>query len=358
MSEPHPALFDLAARRPLPDDLDPAGLLESSIDHRVTGLLALRPPSSMDEIDRAHLRGVQAAMWAQNTSLRHRLSEILAIASSLGIRVAVMKGVVAEQLWYDTVGERVASDLDVVVDTSNIAAVIDFVTELDPSNRILPYLPAFLRDRCVQSADLQFRDTAVDLHFDPLKLEILRMRGQDRFWSCLRSVDMDGYTAEAPSASHALVLSLLHTMRDRFRWIGAYAEVARIVKDPDLDWDEVERFAKDEGLLAPVAFALDRVTSGLRLPSQPDLTHSKSMMVSTLWPRHRALQGTPDVSPPRRSTLKLAAMSRGRSGSAIVGWGRRIFPPKILLDYYHPGRGGYVFKVITARLSKRLGPLG
>ena len=63
----------------------------------------------------------------------------------------------------------------------------------------------------------------------------------------------------------ALVAFLTHLNKDRFAYLSAFGDIARVVGHPGLDWDLVERFVAGEGLAVPVWKSLDVVARTLEL---------------------------------------------------------------------------------------------
>ncbi len=354
MTDPHPALFNVAAGSPIDVVEHPERLLQSAIEHRMSGLLASRDDivDLMPDHQRLRLTSIQAALWAQNTVLLDRLTKITSLASDVGIRVGTYKGVVTEQRWYGSVGERVMTDIDLLVDVRDTAKTIEFVTAIDRTHRLLDDLPELLAGGLLQSIDLRYENVSVDVHFDPLKMELVPTVDLEEFWSTMEIVELPGTRVISPTPARTLVMTLLHTMRDRFRWLGAYADVARICKDPSLDWDEAEKFAVAQGYRGPVLFSLGRVNKSLGLDTK--LKPKSAVALKLLWPERRSLLGTSEEFPPPRSTLKLAVLAKGRSMEAASAWLRRLLPPRSLMDYYYPeSRGPYFFRVVAARVGKR-----
>ena len=354
MADPHPTLFKVAAGSPIDLVERPERLFRSAIDHRMSGLLASRDDiiDLMPDHHRLHLMSVQAALWAQNTALLDRLSDITSLAADVGIGLGAYKGVVTEQRWYGSVGERVVTDIDLLVDARDMAKTIEFVSAIDRTHPLLDDLPYLLAGGLLQSIDLRYEDVRVDVHFDPLKMELVPTVDLDEFWSTMETVELPGTRIVSPTPARTLVMTLLHTMRDRFRWLGAYADIARICDDPNLDWDEAERFAVVQGYLSPVLFALGRVNRSLGLDTK--LRPKSAVALRLLWPEGRSLLGTPAEHPPPRSTLKLAVLAKGRHIEAARAWLRRLLPPRSLIDYYYPeSRGPYFFRLIAARVGKR-----
>jgi hypothetical protein len=356
MSKPHPALFDLAAGRPITSEHDPEGLYLSSVDHRMSGLLGGDEVGvgSLTEHDRLHLAGVQASMWVHNTMLRERLREFLSLASDVGAEVAAYKGVVTEERWYRQAGERVTTDLDLIVAPGTFDRAFDLIAVLEPL-RVDEFRP-LVSSGVLQSCELRFHDVTIDLHFDMLKLELLGTREPHRLWESMEELDAFGTQVLTPNPSLSLTLTLLHAMRDRFRWLGSYADVARIVQDGRTDLGESLRLAESEGLGAQTRLALNRINQELGL-GLGDLSGRgvQHRMVSMLWPRARSLRGTPVIHPPPRSTFKMAVLVKGRSLEAVRGWLRRLIPSREVLDHYHPNaRGPYLIRLVSARFRKRL----
>jgi len=272
MVRPHPVLFDLAAGRPprtvAPDAAD--HLLESAIDHRMTGLLWSAISGGGIDLPSEHERRVAARDAA--VELHHRrlwdvMDAIHARLHALGIGVAFFKGVVAEARWYDRLAERPCRDLDLLLEPQARTRIGEVLEALQPAHPFREQLPPLVRSGVLQSIDLIVDGLAVDVHLDLLKFEV-PTRQAERIWSRVTKVATpEGRSVPTIDDEVSLIHFLLHANKDRFSRLIAYADVARVLRrgEGDLDWPFIDDFLRREGLRVPVYSALGAITDGLGL---------------------------------------------------------------------------------------------
>ena len=359
MNLPPSSLIDLAAGRPLPVLNDWPTLVGSAADHRMGGLLwsavetyGLKP----DPASRESLRRVEVAAWARNRGLAEALVEIHRIALAAGIEVAAMKGVAAEARWFDRMGERPSFDIDLWVSPLHVHRIPELVETLQPSHSLLPSLPRMLARREIQSVDLGFAGLPVDLHIDPLKLELVRTQRPDLLWGRTETVGIQGVgQVKALDAEASLILFLIHLNKDRFRRLLGFVDIARILNSGTLDWEFITGFLDYEALTTPVAMALQRVESTLRVKFDSPLKPSSGLgarLWTIAWPRRLQLLG-PEAKTKNRHRLFLIPVTGGRAPAAAVGWIKRLLPSSDLVDHYYPGiKGRYARRLVVGRWQR------
>jgi hypothetical protein len=197
---------------------------------------------------------------------------------------------------------------------------------------------------------------AVDLHTDPLKLEVVSTRHPFQLWAATETVAITGgVEVTGPTAELALLLALLHLNKDRFRSLLWYADVARIVRDPRLDWGRTMELADREGLrfmaLATLGVVLDTLDLKFEVPARPG--GIKSWLWDRLWSPSIRLRGAADLSH-RHRQFWIAILADGGAGRALTGWTRRLFPPAALVSFYYPELNGpYFWKLAAGRFMRR-----
>ena len=384
MARPDRRLIEIAAGRPPPGVVVDAALLDSAAEHRMVGLLITLMRSG-DATPDSHvldrLVELDHTMWARSSLLIDTCLAVAEQADRLGISLAFVKGPVFEARWYGRVGERPAIDLDVLVAPWEMSEVPRLVEALQPGHSLQGALPDLIDRGVIQSVDLVYRGMPVDLHLDPLKLELTWARRPEAFWERLGSVDLrqggEGPTTEnvtnlvlaahelgmelrpgrkVPTMDSAanLVLAANELNKDRFRSLLAYCDVARIAQSSDLDWQRVEQLCEAEGLGASVGATLAEV--GRRL-DEPRLIEMQAQMGGrrwlwhVVWPQSSRLLGREGHERFRLRQFLLPVIS-GRVIAALLGWLTRVFPPRRLVDFYYADTDGpYLIRLLWGRAA-------
>jgi hypothetical protein len=349
-------LFDVAAGRPPPGGRVDRALLDSAAEHRMVGLLItlIRAGTATPEphlLDR--LVELDYTMWARSTLLIDTCLAVAEQADRLGISLAFVKGPVFESRWYGRVGERPAIDLDVLVAPWQMPDVPRLVEALHPGHSLQGALPGLIDRRIIQSVDLGYRGIPVDLHLDPLKLEVTWSRCPEAFWERLDSVELrPGGNVPTMDSAASLVLAAIELNKDHFRSLLAYCDVARIARSPDLDWQRVAQLCETEGLQPSVGATLAEVGRRLdeaRLIAMQARMGGRRWLWHVVWPPSSRLLGREAHVRFRLRRLLLPAVN-GRVTEALVGWLKRLFPPRSLVEFYYPDvRGPYLIRLLRGR---------
>ena len=353
MTKPHPLLIELVAHRQLKNPVDEF-VVRSALEHRVAGLLATAvdnvPISPAAEVMR---QAAEASTWARNRAIASAMGGIAALARSLQIDVAFIKGVTTEARWYRRMGERPSWDVDLVLAPWHLPRAVDLVAALQPTHSILPDLAAILRRDRIQSIDLGYRGFPVDLHLDPIKLEVARTRYPEHLWDSVHQVEIEGAQIPVFDPTVSLLLAALALNKDRFRYLIGYSDVTRIKRDSQVDHSRSERLAKAEGLLSPYLATLAAVDIDLIQPGYQIARRHPTW--NRIWgPSIRLLGEEASVRfRYRQSLLPLFDLRRWPEVSA--SWWRRSFPTRALLTRLYPDqKGPYLVQIVLGRLSRRL----
>jgi hypothetical protein len=354
MSRPHPLLIDLVAGGGVHGDIDEI-VVRSALEHRVAGLLA----TAADDVQispaaELMLQRAEASTWARNRTIASAMGAIAGVATSLGIDVAFFKGVTTEARWYKRMGERPTWDVDLVLAPWHLPLVGDFVAALQPTHSILPDISAILRKDRIQSIDLGFAGIPVDLHLDPLKLEVARTRHPERLWEDLRLIEIEGDEIPVFDPTVSLLLAALALNKDRFRYLVGYADVSRIERDPQVDLARSERLAKGEGLLGPYFATLRAVETDLK-QTHPDIRRPHPAWNRIWGPSVRLLGKEASVRFRYRQSL-IPLFDLRRWPEVAASWWRRGFPTRALIRRLYPNqRGPYLVQIVSGRIVRRLG---
>jgi hypothetical protein len=250
----------------------------------------------------------------------------------LGIEVAILKGVATEARWYDRIGQRICTDVDVLLAPHALGSVADVIATLDPTCTGLDTVTELVRRRLLQHVDLRVGDTQVDLHFDPLKLG-LPTRQLHHVWATTELLATPHGSIRVLSPEIELVLLLLHLNKDRFAFLGTFLDVKWLLEGTAVDWDAVERFVAGEGLAILVWSSLATVAEVLGIPvpiARP--SGVRAWTWRRIWGGGTALGGHEG----RRSAPKvqrlLAFHAEGRTADILRETSRQVIPPRPLLE--------------------------
>ncbi|MEZ5409724.1 MAG: nucleotidyltransferase family protein [Acidimicrobiales bacterium] len=356
MPRPLPPLIDIAAGRPAEARVS---LVASAVEHRMTGLLLTAYQAGRIDLpdeDVTSLVAADLATAARHTELWGVLTLTLQRLAEIGIEALAIKGVTNERRWYARTGERPCSDVDIVLAPHCVDRVDEALAVLAPHLPFIEEATALVRQRRLQHVHFTLSDASVDLHLDPLKLGMWT-RQPELWWSTTRTVAApDSTEVRVLAPEIALVSALTHLNKDRFAYLGAYAEVALIMDDADLDWARLVGFVEAEGLDVPVWASLTEVVDrlGLRPPrALPDPGGWQRRLWEGVWPAERRLGGDDARSRGRKRQLMIPVTSRGRSGDAVAEFRRSLLPPRGLFAVHADGAAsghGYLRRVSIDRL--------
>ena len=352
---PHPALFELAADRPLPavDDHDELG--RSALEHRMGGLLwsqisngAIEGPSEWRE----RLAGADLVTRTRHQRLWRTLADVTQQLAAAGIEVASFKGVAAERRWYARVGDRPCADLDLLLHPDHLDRIDDVVELIQPGHPLRGRVGALVAQGRLQSVELQTAgEVSIDLHADAFKLWLPSRR--DVVWA--RVVDVegpDGVVVRALDAEASLVHFLVHLTKDRFRWLLGYADVARVAGTPELDHDFVAWWVRTEGLDVHYRAALETVARTLDVDvATPGSRGPRAMAWRAVWRPAIQLRGDEGLVRFRHRQLWVTLLARGRTGAKVRFLARKLVPVPELIDYRRPASGSVLRRLTWGRAS-------
>ena len=360
MTRPHPALVDLAAGRSLSRVDDWEQLVDSASEHRMAGLLwsqdrldQLAVPEGLIQkmsFGELHSRSLQAQHWAGLEDALRRLDEI-------GVAALTFKGVTAEARWYDRVGERPTTDVDLLVAPGSDVRVGDIAQALDPEYLSDPGLVAAITSGAMQTVTVAMDSgVMVDVHFDLPALGV-PILSRYEIWERSRTLDVEtDHEIRVLDPETALIQLLLHLNKDCFARLMWYVDVVHLIdREPELDWGYIEDFARTEGIEAPIFLSLDAVYEdlGLQAPPHPTPTGWKAWMWRRLWPAKIRLQGLEGYFRRRHRRLVLAFLFKGRKWRATHWWFRQLFPVDAVLKTMFPdATGPYAWRLIATRLGR------
>lgn len=358
MGKPHRALVDLvAARNPAINTLS-RPLVESAVEHRVPGLLHTWADQRglITGMWGDTLTALDANIWARNRMLTSLAERVRSTANGMGVPVAFIKGVALEALAYERMGERPSGDLDIVVRSPEPSTMARLVEALQPDHPWLGRLDDLVATGHLQSVDLVVQGIPMDIHLDPLKMEVAAMRHPDRLWERVTTVTVEGTTLPTFDAEASFALALLHLNKDRFSHLIAYADVIRLWDQVE-DWEWIEEFARSEGILTPLRETAVVVLTDLDLTDRevPLPAGNGARLWRMMWPERIRLSGATGRVRYRYRQMFIPALSGGRLSEVMIAWLKRIFPPREVLQIHYPrSRGPYLWRLVTGRINRRI----
>lgn len=358
MSRPHPALIELAAGRGRPLVDDPWALVDSALEHRMTGVLwtwERDRPSSTSERWHAELQRRDLLARARAQRQWTTLQTVVQRLNAIEVEVVAIKGVTTEARWYGRRGERPCDDVDILIGPAHLDRTEDIVEVLQPRHPLRTHLSTLVRTGALPAIAVMVGDVSVDLHFDLLQLGMpLRQAGP--IWErTMRFQLPEGGVVRVLDPETALFHLLLNLNKDRFARLLGYVDVARLVQQEHLNWDSFDEMVRTEGLETPTYLALNAVSTTLAIPtaSLPMPGGPRPMLWRFLWRPSVRLQGA--ASCPRflhRQHL-LVVTASGRARDTLRMWRRLLFPAAPLVQYAFPGETGHRLWRLTVSRGRR-----
>lgn len=297
--------------------------------------------------------------WARQSILRDSLSKLTRRLDELGIDAAVLKGIPAEDRWYDRQGERPSQDVDLLIAPHHLTEIDAVIETLHPNHVLAGHIQSLVATQRLPEIELWVEDVPVDLHFDLLGLGPFA-RHPGSAWEHLVPHDLgDGTSVMVLDTELSLINFVIHVNRDNFRRLLGLTDVAKILQRSSLNWGIVDRFVRSEGIEAMFYESLAIVVEELGLRGVPN-TQARSWQSNVhrrIWrPAIRLLGDEARIKFRRRQYVQPFLVRRGIP-AALRWWTRRLLPPRPLMDYYQGAVsrsfGGYLRSVTVDRMRAR-----
>lgn len=361
MAKVEPALTDVVTGRAIRDAIDPAALVTTAAEHRVTGLLwqAVQAEAlTLDEVQKKRMAIGQVRLRTRQGAIVGALPQLLAHAESVGVRLVLFKGAALENQLYGESGLRPFTDLDVAVAPESRSRFGDLVTAIDPSHALAGKAQRFVDSGILDSVDIQIGDIWVDLHVDPFKVG-LDLRQSHLVWDSTTVVNIAGIDVEVLGLESALLQMMLHELKDRFAFLIGHSDLMRLCTHPDLDQGLLAEMLAAQGYDALFTFVMDVVERDLGVAAHPTkpVRGWRHAIARRVWPAAIRLGGNQGRRDHHRRQQFIPFLAKGRLREAFHWWRRVVFPPTELLEYWgellhphHPPlRGPYVWKLLSRR---------
>lgn len=334
--------------------------LESALEHRMLGVvsaahrrgslaLSIETGTTIGMLDLKE-RHRHKLFWEAIGEVQHRLAEV-------GARVAVLKGVATEARWYDEIGERVCTDVDLLLCPHDLPLVAAVVESLDPDRGAVDHIHRAANARILQHVDLRLGDIQVDLHFDPFKIG-LPSRRLFPVWDSTEPLVSQLGTITVLDAESELLLMLLHLNKDSFSMLGPLLDVRRIAEHGAIDWDRLAAAVAAEGLEVPVWSSLATVVDTLGMDLEvPSIAGIRARTWKRIW-RH-TLGGYEGRDRAPRVQRLMGLHARRRTNDQLREIRRQLLPQRALLEVAGRLRPGQPYLgYLVGRLGKGLASVG
>ena len=351
-------LIDLAARRE-PDALSVVddATIAVAADHRMTGLLWTWAADELDDGSdgRTGLAMQDLRVRAHHAKVWRALQYCVAQLASIGIDVATVKGVTAEARWYGRPGERLCSDVDLLISPHQTERMGEILETLSPGHPWASEIDALVASGRIQSIAVWVDGIEIDLHPDLLKLG-LPTRGATEHWRRTRPYALPGGgTVLVLDDTLALFHFLVHLNKDRFQRLLQFADVVHVIDAGHIDWDDLIDLARREGIDVSVRCALQVVlkTMGRPWPDQLERPRGpRATLWRVIWRPSVRLLGTEGRLRFKRRQHWTSFMARGRSAEFLRWWVRDLWPPAVAVNTQYPDIvGPYLWKLGRGRVQ-------
>jgi Uncharacterised nucleotidyltransferase len=361
LADVEPALADVVTGREIRTVADPAALVTTAAEHRLTGLLWQVVQSdvlTVDEVQKKRMAISQVRLRSRQAQIVEALPQLLEDARSVGVRLVLFKGAALEAQLYGGSGLRPFTDLDVAVAPESRHRFGELVAKIDPSHALAESAQRFVDAGILDSVDLKIGDIWIDLHVDPFKvgLELLR---PDLVWNSTEVVTVADVDVEVLGLESATLQMMLHELKDRFSFLIGHSDLMRLCTHPDLDRTLLAEMIQAQGYGSLFTFVMDVVEGDLGVDVHPTDTARgwRHAVARRVWPATVRLGGGQGRRDHHRRQQFIPFLAKGRVREALRWWRRVVFPPAELLQYWgellHPHlpplRGPYLWKLLSRR---------
>ena len=332
-----------AVRQILGEKIDWALFARKALDHGLAELaghgLALTAPDLVpDEILNA-LAEVLGRTRKQNCVLFDELARLMAALANAGIKAIPFKGPVLALQVYGDIGLRVFSDLDFLVQDSDMASAVAILLDLGYERSEALSQAQIKIVQYLQGQEALYNKTAgigIEPHtrLTPAKLALdIDYAG---LWSRAGRTKLDGHDMLRLAPEDDFLMLAIHGGKEMWwniKWtcdIGAFLQA-----NPNLDWAAVFERARTQGCLRMVLLAalLAQKYLGAAVPIFPAAAQSSVPLVDAMAERIAAhWQSHERLGPPSHKTLSL---DRLRLHDGIVQRARYVMRTSFLPGPHH-----------------------
>jgi hypothetical protein len=272
----------------------------AAAEHGVTNMLYLST-RGVEELD-PELRSLLGTVYHLNLTHHMKvIGELTALDKVLqaaDIPYMVLKGPVLAEVIYPRNDLRAYGDLDLAIPHGRFGDAISALLEggCDIFDRNWRVIRREVRGQVHMTARF---GTTIDVHWHLINRASVR-RGfsidMDTMFERARRVSLDGPRVLTPDSTDTLLHLTLHAGLSGAAKLAWLKDIDRTAVDPQLDWDDVVRRAREWGVAEITALTLRRTADLLETPVPPEAMASLSG--SRLW--QSIVRGTERLSPPDR----------------------------------------------------------
>ena len=236
-------------------DIDWEGLLACARHHSLLPLLAhrlleLRDSALLPADTPARLRTEFQENLFRNITLLEHIKDVLAAWRDSDISGIPYKGpVMAEQLW-GSVALRECSDIDFLVRRQDVDRAGEVLVRLG-YERVAPVArglrPVLVRD----ASEEQFRHTQsnilLELQWAPAPRTLAVRYDEEQLWRDIKLSAIAGELMTTPTPENLMGLLAIHGWKHNWSKLIWVADLARLVRKTNIEWDLVERSALRSG---------------------------------------------------------------------------------------------------------------
>ena len=225
------------------------------------------------------LRGIYRRTWYENQILFHQMAPLLRALEEAGVRTMLLKGAALVSLYYNDLGLRPMSDLDVLVPTDEAARAIrvllsESCTPLGnrtaPLERLLQsevFKEWIHSEHFAESGGREF-----DLHWHTLT-ECLAPDADADFWNAAVPTVLNNVATRALNSADQLLHVCFHGAEwnrvPPVRWIADAMVVMR--SSSVIDWQRLVSQASERGLVLHIRNALSYLSDTFAAPIPADI---------------------------------------------------------------------------------------
>lgn len=331
-------------------------IVSSAIEHGMAPLLDETVRN--DDLDGDHDSLVQLAMHslesaADTNAAMGALDSLLDVSDSLGIEIAVFKGLAIGARWYPRAELRPAGDVDIVVAPGQRDRVDDLVRVFD--HELGDTIAEVVDESRVFDHAVVVDAVAVDVHTDPVKLTLVP-RQQDLAWQHTEAIRLpNGRSVRAFDLELSIIHTLINLLRDNVADLLHVYDIS-LMMDQDPDWDFIADFIAAEGWTDLIRFSLGVACDVLHRPSPlpRDMSTANRSLTKVFWPRQILLKGSDSVVQSLRRQALVSLLVSGRRRELSTPALQRLLPPRRLIDHQSgDSDGSYLSALYRWRREQR-----
>ncbi len=191
----------------------------------------------------------------RNNALRQQALRVIAALNGIGLRPLLFKG--GAQLFepiHRNLGNRIMSDLDILVPDNRCNAALEALLGMGYQSTEAPYATPDFHHIAPLVKIGEYGE--IELHRQPMHAVTRGVLPAEHIWASARKMTAEGVDFYVPSASHGLLIGMLHSQVDDrhyelrqfdLRNLYDFAAISRY-SEKDIDWHLIQRLMAEKGL--------------------------------------------------------------------------------------------------------------